>query len=409
MYRSAVLTIGNEILLGSTLNTNLAWLAQELAAIGLPVDFSLTVKDEPEAISQALALAWEKCDVVITTGGLGPTEDDITKNAIASFFDAELMFDPAIWEEILKRFAFRKMKVPESNRSQAMVPKNFTALKNDRGTAPGLFFEDGSKSFFAFAGVPLEMRHLFENQAKPLLLKKYGNDKQIWQHTLHTFGISESALAELLADFPKPKGVELAWLPQSGRVDLRFYGPSKIEVTESAERCHKLGEESVWGENGDTPAQVLLEILKEKGWKLALAESCTGGWAQKMITDVPGASESFWGGVVSYANELKQALLGVNSATLIEHGAVSEKCAQEMAEGIKSLTKSQIGISVTGVAGPDGGTVDKPVGTVCFGFSDLQGTWSFTHAFNGDRESIRFKAAEYALLSLIKHLRRTIA
>ncbi len=409
MYKSAVLTIGNEILLGSTLNTNLAWLAQELAAIGLPVDFSLTVKDEPEAISQALALAWEKCDVVITTGGLGPTEDDITKNAIASFFDAELMFDPAIWEEILKRFAFRKMKVPESNRSQAMVPKNFTALKNDRGTAPGLFFEDGSKSFFAFAGVPLEMRHLFENQAKPLLLKKYGNDKQIWQHTLHTFGISESALAELLADFPKPKGVELAWLPQSGRVDLRFYGPSKIEVTESAERCHKLVEEYVWGENGDTPAQVLLEILKEKGWKLALAESCTGGWAQKMITDVPGASESFWGGVVSYANELKQALLGVNSATLIEHGAVSEKCAQEMAEGIKSLTKSQIGISVTGVAGPDGGTVDKPVGTVCFGFSDLQGTWSFTHAFNGDRESIRFKAAEYALLSLIKHLRRTIA
>lgn len=409
MYRSAVLTIGNEILLGSTLNTNLAWLAQELAAIGLPVDFSLTVKDEPEAISQALALAWEKCDVVITTGGLGPTEDDITKNAIASFFDAELMFDPAIWEEILKRFSFRKMKVPESNRSQAMVPKNFMALKNDRGTAPGLFFEDGSKSFFAFAGVPLEMRHLFENQAKPLLLKKYGNDKQIWQHTLHTFGISESALAELLADFPKPKGVELAWLPQSGRVDLRFYGPSKIDVTESAERCHKLIEEYVWGENGDTPAQVLLEILKEKGWKLALAESCTGGWAQKMITDVPGASESFLGGVVSYANELKQALLGVNSTTLIEHGAVSEKCAQEMAEGIKSLTKSQIGISVTGVAGPDGGTVDKPVGTVCFGFSDLQGTWSFTHAFNGDRESIRFKAAEYALLSLIKHLRRTIA
>ncbi|NLW18994.1 MAG: competence/damage-inducible protein A [Candidatus Cloacimonetes bacterium] len=409
MYKSAVLTIGNEILLGSTLNTNLAWLAQELAAIGLPVDFSLTVKDEPEAISQALALAWEKCDVVITTGGLGPTEDDITKNAIASFFDAELMFDPAIWEEILKRFAFRKMKVPESNRSQAMVPKNFMALKNDRGTAPGLFFEDGSKSFFAFAGVPLEMRHLFENQAKPLLLEKYGNDKQIWQHTLHTFGISESALAELLADFPKLKGVELAWLPQSGRVDLRFYGPSKIEVTESAERCHKLIEEYVWGENGDTPAQVLLEILKEKGWKLALAESCTGGWAQKMITDVPGASESFLGGVVSYANELKQALLGVNSTTLMQHGAVSEKCAQEMAEGIKSLTKSQIGISVTGVAGPDGGTVDKPVGTVCFGFSDLQGTWSFTHAFNGDRESIRFKAAEYALLSLIKHLRRTIA
>lgn len=409
MYKSAVVTIGNEILLGTTLNTNLAWLARELSAIGLPVEFSLTVKDEPEAIFQALKQAWETCDVVITTGGLGPTEDDITKNSIASFFGAELVFEPEIWEEIQKMFAFRKMKVPECNRCQAMVPTHFKALKNERGTAPGLFFEDGSKSFFAFAGVPLEMKHVFENQAKPLLLEKYGNSNQVWQYTLHTFGVSESALAELLADFPKPGGIDLAWLPQTGRVDLRFYGLAKNAVEETANRCNALIENYVWGKNEDTPAQVLLNILQEQGLQLSVAESCTGGLAQKMITDVPGASEYFLGGVVSYSNSLKQSLLDVNPKTLLEQGAVSEQCAQEMALGIKNLTKSHVGISVTGVAGPDGGTREKPVGTVCFGFSDLQGTWSITHAFNGDRESIRFKAAEFVILTLIKHLRRTIA
>lgn len=409
MHKSAVITIGNEILLGTTLNTNLAWLAHELAAIGLPVEFSLTVKDEPEAISQALKQAWEACDVVITTGGLGPTEDDITKNSIASFFGAELVFHPEIWEGIQKMFAFRKMKIPECNRCQAMVPTNFEVLKNERGTAPGLFFEDRSKSFFAFAGVPLEMKHVFEKQAKPLLLKKYGNDKQVWQITLHSFGVSESALAELLEDFPKSDGIELAWLPQTGRVDLRFYGLDKNALVETANRCHALIENYIWGKSEDTPAQVLLNLLKEKGLQLSVAESCTGGLAQKMITDVPGASESFLGGVVSYSNSLKQSLLDVSSKTLLEHGAVSEQCAQEMAQGIKNLTKSDVGISVTGVAGPDGGTREKPVGTVCFGFSDLQGTWSITHAFNGDRESIRFKAAEFVLLTLIRHLRRTKA
>ena len=407
MHISAIITIGNEILLGSTINTNLAWLAKELALLGLPVEFPLTVKDETKAIWQALKHAWESCDVVITTGGLGPTDDDITKREIASFFGAEMRFDAGIWANIQKNFSARNMATPEINRNQALVPEGFKSLTNLRGTAPGLFYEQGGKSFFAFAGVPLEMRHVFSTQAKPLLVAKYGSGEAIHQETLHTFGISESALAELLAGFSPLPEINLAWLPQTGRVDLRFYGRDQEKVTESANNCLKLVGDQVWGCNEDTPVSVLHNLLRKLKLTISVAESCTGGLLQKMLTDPPGASEVFLGGVVSYSNQLKQSLLRVKPETLAEHGAVSENCAQEMAVGIKNLTESSIAISITGVAGPDGGNLQKPVGTVCFGFSVLNRVWSLTQTFSGDRESIRHKAAEFALLYLIKHLQGT--
>ncbi len=407
MHKSAIITIGNEILLGKTLNTNLAWLAGELALLGLPVEFSLTVKDEAEAILQALKQAWDSCDVVITTGGLGPTDDDITKREIASFFNAELRFDSEIWDKVQQLFAARSLATPLINRNQALVPEGFKALPNLRGTAPGLFHEEGGKSFFAFAGVPLEMRHVFTTQAKPLLVSKYGSGEAIHQETLHTFGISESALAEVLAGFAPLAEVNMAWLPQTGRVDLRFYGRDLLKVTESADNCFKLVHQHVWGRNEDTPVSVLHSLLRHHKFTLSAAESCTGGLLQKMVTDPAGASEVFLGGVISYANALKQNLLGVKPDTLAVHGAVSEDCAREMAVGIKTLTESQTAISITGVAGPDGGSPQKPVGTVCFGFSVLNRVWSLTQTFNGDRESIRHKAAEFALLHLIKHLQGT--
>ncbi|HOY84441.1 MAG: competence/damage-inducible protein A [Candidatus Cloacimonetes bacterium] len=407
MHKSAIITIGNEILLGKTLNTNLAWLAGELALLGLPVEFSLTVKDEPEAIRQALQQAWGSCDVVVTTGGLGPTNDDITKREIAAFFGAELRFDPEIWDKVQQLFAARNLATPQINRNQALVPEGFTALPNLRGTAPGLFHEQSEKSFFAFAGVPLEMRHVFSTQAKPLLRQKYGSAEAIHQETLHTFGISESALAELLSGFAPLAEVSMAWLPQTGRVDLRFYGGDLSKVTASADNCLRLVGEHVWGRNADTPVSVLHGLLRLHKLTLTAAESCTGGLLQKMVTDQAGASDVFLGGVISYSNALKQSLLRVKPETLAENGAVSETCAREMAEGIKHLTESQTAISITGVAGPDGGTPQKPVGTVCFGFSVLNRAWSLTQTFNGDRESIRHKAAEFALLHLIKHLQGT--
>ncbi len=405
MIKSAIITIGNEILLGTTLHTNLAWLAGELSALGLEGENSVTVKDEAEAIRQALRQAWDSCDIVITTGGLGPTEDDITKGEIAGFFGVELRFDEDVWEHVQKRFALRNMATPQINRCQALVPEGFKVLRNEQGTAPGLFFEAGAKSFFAFAGVPMEMKHLFETKAKKILLDKYGNGHAIHLRTLHTFAISESGLAEILVDFTPPPDVKMAWLPQTGRVDLRFYGTDLDKVSETAANCLKLVKQFVWGRDVDTPVSVLHDLLLKEKLTLSAAESCTGGLLQEMVTDLAGASDIFVGGLVSYSNELKQTLLGVLPKTLSLYGAVSEECAREMALGIKDLTESQVAISITGVAGPDGGTPQKPVGTVCFGFSVLNRVWSLTQIFSGDRNTIRHKAAEFALLHLIKHLK----
>ncbi len=404
MRKSAVITIGNEILLGKTLNTNLAFLAQELANLGLPVDYSVTVKDEAEAIHQALKQCWEKYDVVITTGGLGPTTDDITKQEIASFFGKKLVFNEEVWEQVQKIFAARNMPTPEINRSQAMVPEDFIALKNERGTAPGLFYEEGEKSFFAFAGVPMEMRHIFLTQAKPILEKKYGTQDKVIQKTIHTFGIAESALAELLSDFQTPDKVNFAWLPQPGRVDLRFYGTDAQAIEQAFNECYPKVKQYTWGFDDDTPVSVLHHILRENKLYLSVAESCTGGLVQKMVTDLAGSSDVFLGGVVSYANDVKIKVLKVRPETLSKYGAVSEECAGEMVQGVKELTGSDLAISTTGIAGPDGGTLEKPVGMVCFGFSVLNKIWSMTRIFNGDRELIRLQAAEFALLNLIRYL-----
>lgn len=402
MPSSAIISIGNELLLGRTLNTNMAWLAAELASLGVPAEYSVTVKDESEAIGEALKHCWERFDVVITTGGLGPTDDDISKRAIADFFGVELVFDAEVWARVQAMFAARKMPTPQVNRNQALVPKGFTALRNERGTAPGLYFSQGSKRFFAFAGVPLEMKHVFETGAKPLLVEAYGLREAISQKTLHTFGISESALAEKLAGIIIPSGVNLAWLPQTGRVDLRLYGADAVAIEKAAADIRPLIAEYVWGEDSDTPVSVLSELLRKQGLTLSCAESCTGGLVQAMLTELAGASDVLLGGIVAYANEVKREVLGVTKETLVKYGAVSEECAGEMARGIKSLTNSSTAISVTGVAGPEGGSSDKPVGTVCFGFSYLSQTQTRKQIFTGDRASIRYKAAEYALLTLAR-------
>lgn len=405
MPRSAIITIGNEILLGKTTNTNLAYLARELALLGMPVEFSLTVKDEPEAIRDAIKQAWDQADIVITTGGLGPTTDDITKKTIADFFGKELVFDDEVWQHVQNLFASRGLPTPEINRNQAMVPNGFRALVNARGTAPGLCYSAGGQCFLAFAGVPLEMKHVFENQARQILIDLYGLKGAIAQKTIHTWGVSESALAELLADFQVPAGVSFAWLPQTGRVDLRFYGSDPQQVENTAERCFVEIGQHAWGWDDETPATALLKALKSSSMAVSAAESCTGGLAQKMITDPPGASAVFLGGVVAYDNQVKHKVLNVKRITLETEGAVSEACAREMVLGIKSLTLSDAGISITGIAGPEGASAGKPVGTVCFGFSVLDQVWTSTKIFNGDRETIRWKASEYAILELLKYLK----
>ncbi len=405
--KSAVISIGNEILLGKTMNSNLTYLAARLAAIGIPVEYCLTVKDDAEAIMKALQQAVAECDVVISTGGLGPTDDDITKATIARFFGCELDFDASIWEHVQSLFAVRNMPTPQVNRCQALVPRGFTALRNDRGTAPGLFHEHAGKCFFALAGVPLEMEHVFSERIIPILLDRYPQVRPLIQRTLHTFNISESALAEIIDPDKTAPGVGFAWLPQTGRVDLRLYGQDAQAIA-NAEKClRERIPQLIWGSDDDLPASRLGGILRAKGLQLSTAESCTGGLVAKMCTDAGGASDYFVGGVVSYANELKQGILGVDKAIIDKYGAVSEECALQMVQGIKRLTGSGTAVSVTGVAGPTGGTMEKPVGTVCFGFAVLNETWTTRTVFTGTRETIRHKAAEYAILTLVNHLSRS--
>ncbi|MDP2172786.1 MAG: CinA family nicotinamide mononucleotide deamidase-related protein [Candidatus Cloacimonadaceae bacterium] len=405
MIKCAVISIGNELLLGRTVNSNFAYLASELARMGIDTQLGITCKDEPDAIREALGICVEKCDLIISTGGLGPTADDITKSMIAEYFGKELVFDEKIWEHVQKLFAVRGVPTAEINRNQAMLPRGFSALHNDRGTAPGLWFEYENKCFIALAGVPMEMRHVFENRVKPLLKAKFSGLKPIIQKTVHTFNISESALAELIPQNFIPKETSMAWLPQTGRVDLRFYGSNESDIDQCVNRVLELAQDYVWGIDEDTPVKALNNELRKRGLTLSVAESCTGGGIGAMITAESGASDVFLGGVICYSDDIKRNVLSVRDLTLKEKGAVSaETTAIEMVRGIKLLTDSACAISVTGIAGPLGGTESKPVGTVYFAFVVFEKIWSLKSVFSGGRDSIRHKAAEFAILHLLKYL-----
>lgn len=404
---SAIITIGDEILLGQTINTNLSYLASQLALLGAPVVYNITVRDRAEEIMAALDFCVNRFDVVISTGGLGPTADDITKASIASFFGVGQSHHEDIWQKVQARFAARGIQVPLINRNQALVPDGFTALPNDEGTAPGLFYRHEKGCFFALAGVPVEMRHVFERQITPTLKREYPQLESLIQKTVHSFGISESALAEDLDLADLPAELTFAWLPQTGRVDLRLSGYDLKLLDEWQKRVAAQISDYVWGFDEDSPASVLASLLKERGLTMSAAESCTGGLIMKMLSDEPGASDYLLGGVVSYSNEIKKQVLGVSGVTLEKHGAVSEECAFEMLDGIKRLTKSDVAVSVTGIAGPSGGSNFKPVGTVYIGFSYLSASWVRRFLLTGNRQLIRHKAAEMAILHMIKKIKET--
>lgn len=404
IYQSAIICIGNELLLGRTVNSNLAWLGRQLADLGMPVAYSETIPDEPAAIQEALEYCWQKYDLVITTGGLGPTQDDITKAVIAEFFNKDLHFDEEVWEHIQQMFSRRGVKMPDSNRSQAMVPDGFAVLNNMRGTAPGLHYEASGKHFFALQGVPAEMKYIYETHIKGILQAALPDSSALLVRNIHTYGVAESALAELLNLNCLPEGVMLAWLPQTGRVDLRIYGSEAkaLAVAEAyvLEQCKQY----VWGYDEDTPAGNLLRLLKSKNYSISLAESCTGGLVQKLITDVAGASEYFLGGLVSYSNRIKQELLKVQPEILEKYGAVSSQCVQSMAGNVQQLFGSDVSLAISGIAGPGGGTPDKPVGTVYLSWCIKEKQYDLHKVFTGDREQIRLKAAEAAILELLNSL-----
>ena len=399
-----LISIGNEILLGRTINTNLSYIAEKLAGLGLPLWQNSVIKDEADDIFNALNKFWAESDIIISTGGLGPTDDDITKQTIAEFFGKELTFHEDIWQQVQEMFARRGLHTPQINRCQAMVPDGFSVLQNLRGTAPGLLLEDSGKVMIALPGVPLEMKYIFETHLISYLQSRF-SCQPIHQRDIHTSGVSESALAERLSDFKPREGVSLAWLPQTGRVDLRLYGTRLEDVeADTAELTGRM-KDVIWAYDHETPYVALHKLMLEKRLTLSVAESCTGGLIQQKITDLEGASGYFLGGVVSYSNSLKEKILNVHEETLVKHGAVSAETATAMALGIKQLTNSELGISVTGIAGPDGGSNEKPVGTVFFAIAFRDEVHGFRQYFSGDRTSVRQKAADFIVLKLIKLIR----
>ena len=405
-----VVTIGTELLLGFTVDTNGAFLGQVLSSAGTRIVRRTSVGDRGEEIRAAVDEALSRTGFVITTGGLGPTRDDISKQVVADLLGMPLEFDDEAWEWVLTRYRRFGRAPVESNRSQAMVPRGGTALHNQWGTAPGLWLESARGLVVMLPGVPLEMRMLMEHEVLPRLVSR-ADGTTIASAVLRTCGIPESTLAERIGSLEDALApLTLAYLPSVHGVDLRLTAwnqpadPAREKLADGIARLRGTAHAWAYGEDGTDLAAVVLELLRGRGSKLAVAESCTGGLLGGRITEIPGASDVFVGGIVAYDNRVKCESLGVPEAMLAEHGAVSAAVAHAMAEGAASRLGAGIAVSVTGIAGPGGGSDEKPVGTVWFGFSVEGKTDTHKSVFGGTRAEIRARAAQGALWGLWQRL-----
>ncbi len=383
--QATVLTIGDELLIGQVRDTNAAWLGEQLTLAGVVVRRMATVGDDEKALQSEIRQSLDESDLVVTTGGLGPTDDDKTREAVAGLFGVELAFRGEILEDIRERFKLRGRSMPESNRSQAMVPAGFEVLSNRVGTAPGLWREiqEGEAAGGMLAvlpGVPYEMKHLFAEEVLPRVRRR-GGLRAIVHRTLRTAGIGESSLQEAAGDLSGMLSdtLRLAWLPGPGGVRLRMtsFGGDREEADgriAQLEAClrDRIGA-YVYGANDETLEEVVGHMLRDRSLTVAVAESCTGGYVAHALTNIPGSSAYMAGGVVAYSNRAKVDVLGVSPDALRKHGAVSEVVAVQMAEGVRRRLGADLGLSTTGVAGPAGGTSEKPVGTVWIGYADADG------------------------------------
>jgi nicotinamide-nucleotide amidase len=402
-----VVTIGDELLLGYTIDTNAAHLARTLAAEGVEIARRTTVGDSADAIAAAVRDGLDRAGAVITTGGLGPTSDDLTKPSIAALFGRGLVLDEehlAWMEERFTRLFQRPM--PAANRQQAMLPEGARKLRNNHGSAPGIWLEDDRGRWVAMLpGVPREMRGMLGDTLLPLIRERIGDDRRVVSsRTLRTTGIGESFIADRVASLDQGVGdVALAYLPNAEGTDLRVTvrgarpDDAARRLAAAAERLRTVVGDAVYGEDGADLAAVVLDLCREKGLTVGVAESCTGGLLGARLTAIPGSSDVVVGGVIAYSNTLKVSLLGVPSPALAEHGAVSEPVVRAMASGARSATGASIGVAITGIAGPGGGTEEKPVGTVWVA-SDLAGDVEARRLrLIGDRTEVRQRAAQAAL------------
>lgn len=406
-----MVTVGTELLLGHTLDTNTAHIGRVLADHGIRLSGHTTVADVAADISRAIDQALTRTGCVIVTGGLGPTRDDITREVVATLLGAPLQFDQNVWDGLVDRWARLGRTLSESNRSQAMVPTGATVLPNRRGTAPGLWIETTRGVVVLLPGVPIELVALLKEEVLPRLTGRFGTRKTR-SRFFRTAGVPESRLGELLGPHEAAmEPVSLAYLPDQGGVDLRLtaweLGEAEIEAALDRAEAILMAQvgESVFTRGREDLAAVVLAQLRSRGLTLATAESCTGGMIGSRITSIPGSSDVYLGGVVSYANAAKRDLLDVPDALITTHGAVSEEVARAMAEGAARHLGAEAALSVTGIAGPGGGSAEKPVGTVAFAWYLDGEVTSRTSVLFGDREQIRLRATQAALLGMLSILK----
>lgn len=393
MNQSAeVICVGTELLLGEILNSNAQFLAQELAKLGIPHFFQTVVGDNPVRIKQAIAIACQRSGLLIFTGGLGPTPDDLTTEAIADFFEAPLIENSEVWAEIQQRFAERQIVPSGNNVKQAFYPKGAQVLPNPTGTAPGMIWQPRAGiTLLTFPGVPRELHRMWTETAIPFLQSQGWGTAQIYSKILRFWGVSESGLAATVDAFLQQADPTVAPYASRGETRLRISTRSpepaaaqvKLDAMEQAIR--QLVGLDCYGTDQDSLASVVGELLRKRGETLAVAESCTGGGLGQRITNISGSSEYFWGGMIAYDNQVKIKFLKVDPATLAEQGAVSGAVAEQMAAGVKEQLGTTWGISITGVAGPGGGTSGKPVGLVFIGLAGPQDWVSHREYRIGDR------------------------
>lgn len=416
MLTAELLSIGDELLIGQIVNTNASYLSEQLNSLGIEVKRITTVGDNEKDIIRAMQRARKENDIVIATGGLGPTHDDISKNVVAKFFKKKLVLDTKTLRHVEARFkSFGYKKMPENNIGQALVPQDFTALRNDKGTAPGLLYYDNNKTFIIMAGVPHEMKWLTQKWVLPYLKKHYKGrfGQAIIHKTLLATGIGESLLAEKIGDMKDilEAGVTLAFLPKTSGIRLRISAraPSQSKAEAAIKRVEKRINSKVsqyiFGSDEQTLEDIVVSLLRKKGQTVSFAESCTGGMLAMRLTSVAGASNVYHGSVVTYADSLKTRELNVTPKILKQHGAVSEECVKAMAVGALKKFQTTFGIAISGIAGPDGGTPDKPVGTIWIALAERgHSTIAKKYHFGDGRPIVRERACDAALEMLRQRL-----
>jgi nicotinamide-nucleotide amidase len=406
MKKASIISIGNELLAGLTVNTNVGYLSREFLSMGIPTVGCYTVGDEIDSIVEAMTWAAQQADIVLITGGLGPTDDDLTRQAMAKFMGVQLEFSEELLAQISAFFAKRGIRMSANNKVQAYVPAGAEPLANNVGTAPGIMAEYEGKIFICLPGVPAEMKQMFAESVAGKL-ESAGGRQVVLMRKLHCFGTGESVIAEKLGDLmQRGRNPLINCTASSGIVTLHIVATADDKsiagemVEKDATHLLELLGDFVYGQDGQTLAEVVGAKLRRRRKTLAVAESCTGGLIGKLLTDVPGSSDYFVCGWVTYSNEAKVRELGVDGALIEKHGAVSEEVARAMAKGARAKSDTDFAIGVTGIAGPGGGTDEKPVGLVyiamdCKGQMDVQ-----RHLFGHSRENVRYRTALAALNKL---------